>query len=231
MTNRNALLASVSLTATVLVCIAMWLLAFSDESTSGLVVFGAALSVLAIAGLLIRGEAEVPIPRMSGRAIVGGLVLVIVGVVVLAAVVDRVDESSLGRSNTGTANRSDSVSGPAGDPEANDAERRRELQTISDALIEYHSTHGSYPSTSNNVQTACNYPIDQLCAFEPALGKDAFLDPRGSPDKFGYWYKSDGSSFILFASLESEVGADESCPSERHLRDERVQNVFCFRSP
>ena len=231
MTNRNALLASVSLTASLLAGVATWLLAFSDESTSGLMVFGAGLSVLALAGLLIRGQAEVRIPQVSGRAIAGGLVLVAAGVIVLAAVIDRIDDSSTGRSNVGTPGEPASVPGSTGDPMANDADRRRELQAISDALAEYHRVHGSYPSTANNVQTACNYPIDKLCQLMPALGKDGFLDPRGSPDRFGYWYKSDGSSFILFASMESEVGADNSCPDERHLRDERVQNVFCLRNP
>ena len=231
MTNRNALLASVSLGSALLAAVAVWLLAVAGESTSGLVVFGAALSVLAIAGLLISGESEIRLPRVSGRAIAGGLVLAVAGVIVLAAVVSRVDESSTGRTDVRAPGAPDTVPGAAGDPVANDAERRRELQAISNALAEYHGDHGSYPSTANNVQTACNYPIDKLCELEPDLGKDGFLDPRGSPDRFGYWYKSDGSSFILFASMESEVDAGNSCPEERHLRDERVQNVFCLRNP
>jgi hypothetical protein len=231
MTNRNALLASVSLTASLLAGIATWLFAFSGESTSGLMVFGAALSVLAVAGLLIRGEAEVRIPQVSGRAIAGGLALAVAGAIVLAAVIQRVDESSIGSGKVGDPSGPASVPVAAGDPVANDAERRRELQAITEALAEYHRDHGSYPSTANNVQTACNYPIDKLCELVPDLGKDGFLDPRGSPDRFGYWYKSDGSSFILFASMESEVDAANSCPEERHLREERVQNVFCLRNP
>jgi hypothetical protein len=232
MTNRSALLASVSLVASLLAVVAMWLLAFADESTSGLVVFGAALSVLAIAGLVIKGEAEVRVPRVSGRWIAGSLVLLLVGVIVLAAVVDRVDDSGIGRSNAGASNNgADPASGTTGDPVANDAERRRELQVLSAALADYRSVNGSYPTTSNNVQSACNYPVDKLCLLEPKLGKDAFLDPRGVPGVYGYWYKSDGSSFILFASMESEVASSDSCPVERHLQEAHVQNVLCVRSP
>jgi hypothetical protein len=228
MTYKDAIVASAGATAALLAGAAIWLMTSSDESASGLLVFGASLSVLSVAGVLARGEHPVQLPPLpSGRAIAIAAIAV-AGVGILAAIAINKDDSIPSQAVVNNPADSRSISG---DPVANDADRRRELQAISDALAEYHRVHGSYPSTANNVQTACNYPIDKLCQLMPALGKDGFLDPRGSPDRFGYWYKSDGSSFILFASMESEVGADNSCPDERHLRDERVQNVFCLRNP
>jgi len=111
-----------------------------------------------------------------------------------------------------------------------DADRRGELAAIASALAAYRDANGAYPSTEGRIQSACVYrAIDKLCVLEPELGAGAFVDPRNDTDRFGYWYKSDGTTFALFASMESAVSPADTCPPEDHLR--RVSNVLCVRSP
>jgi hypothetical protein len=228
MTYKDAIVASAGATAALLAGAAIWLMTSSDESASGLLVFGASLSVLSVAGVVARGEHPVQLPRLPiGRAI-AITALALAGVGIIAAIAISKDESIPAQ---GVVNNPADSRPVSDDPREHDAERIRELGAISDALDEIFSSSGSYPSTGNNVQTACNYPIDKLCVLEPSLGKEALIDPRGKPDRFGYWYKSDGRTFTLFASMESEVAASDSCPTENHLRDEDVKNVLCLRSP
>jgi 4-amino-4-deoxy-L-arabinose transferase-like glycosyltransferase len=113
-----------------------------------------------------------------------------------------------------------------------DEERRSDLAVLASALKSLLEAQGGYPSTNGNIQSACRYrAIDQLCVLEPEVGSDAFLDPRGNQEKYGYWYKSDGKTYSLFASMEGPVADTESCPPERHLQAENVKNVLCVRSP
>jgi hypothetical protein len=109
-----------------------------------------------------------------------------------------------------------------------DAERRSEVARLAAALADYKAKNGSYPSTGNNVQSACVYEeIDALCRFKAELGAGTFLDPFGDPHKYGYWYASDGKSFTLYALLESAPGPGEMCEGPGDLADK--PNLYCVQ--
>ena len=110
-----------------------------------------------------------------------------------------------------------------------DAERRRELLLLAAALVDYKAEKGSYPSTSNNVQTACAYEdMDALCRFKPELEPGTFLDPFGDPHEDGYWYVSDGKSFTLYALLEEAPKPEETCTAPGDLG--RKRNLYCLQA-
>ncbi len=110
-----------------------------------------------------------------------------------------------------------------------DAERRSELRLLAAALLEYKVENGSFPSTSNNVQSACVYEeLDALCRLKPALGPEVFVDPFGDAHKYGYWYASDGESFTLYAILERAPGLDETCAGPGDLGGKR--NLYCLHA-
>jgi hypothetical protein len=95
-----------------------------------------------------------------------------------------------------------------------DQERRAELMVITSALIEYQKETGSFPSTGGNLQGACSYPgMDKLCMFSEKLGLDTLVDPRGDAHQYGYFYESNGNSFTLYATFETEPLPQEACAS------------------
>jgi hypothetical protein len=121
---------------------------------------------------------------------------------------------------------------PSGDlseeARARDTERLTELQALVVALQTYYEDRGSYPNTSNQLQTACVYQnADRLCAVRNEVGAAALLDPRGGND-YGYWYMSDGKTYTLFASLEGAVEGSDPCPTIASVI--RQPNIFCLRS-
>jgi hypothetical protein len=95
-----------------------------------------------------------------------------------------------------------------------DNTRKSDLLEMKEALGQYRREEKEYPSTSGNVQTACNYTdIDALCALDDFL--DPFpVDPLGDPGKNGYWYASDGKTYLLIAAMEAPENASpkDACP-------------------
>ena len=66
-----------------------------------------------------------------------------------------------------------------------------------------------------------------LCQFQDDLGVETLADARGRPFRYGYWYKSDGATFTLYAAFELPILQDESCRApESTLSDE--PHVFCM---
>lgn len=110
-----------------------------------------------------------------------------------------------------------------------DAERRSELLLLAAALVEYKEENGSYPSTGNNVQTACAYEdLDVLCQLRPEVGAEALVDPFGDPHEYGYWYASDGESFTLYALLEETPAPEETCTAPGDLGSR--ENLYCLHA-
>ncbi len=109
-----------------------------------------------------------------------------------------------------------------------DAERRADLSKIRDALKSYHDKNGRYPSSGGNAQTACAYAnADVLCQFRSQVGGDlTFRDPSGDPQTYGYWYISDGKSYVLLASMEGAVAPEESCVPRNFVKP----NLYCVQS-
>ncbi len=96
-----------------------------------------------------------------------------------------------------------------------DAGRTSELQQLVTALTAYRDKTGSYPDTANNIQTACVYRnLDKLCVALNTINADVFLDPRNEGTNYGYWYRSDGTSFTLFALYEGDVPPGNTCSDE-----------------
>jgi hypothetical protein len=93
-----------------------------------------------------------------------------------------------------------------------DHQRRTALMLITAALVEYQEETGAFPDTGGSIQTSCAYfELDALCVLRDELGLETLVDPRGDVHQYGYWYKSDGESFTLYATFESEPLPDETC--------------------
>ena len=94
-----------------------------------------------------------------------------------------------------------------------DQARRQHLEKVQQALGEYAEQEGAYPDTGGEVQTLCLHGADAACAvrfFLPASRLPS--DPLGSSADHGYWYLSDGSSFVLIARQEEMTGEGGRCP-------------------
>lgn len=113
---------------------------------------------------------------------------------------------------------------PTPDPGAliRDAARRADLDRIAAALEAYRADNGSYPPNGGLLETLCAFPPrDAGCAIQP------YLDPipedlvRGGIG--GYWYRSDGRYFELWAWMEAtDEGSDcagEPPPAELRFAD------------
>ncbi len=99
-----------------------------------------------------------------------------------------------------------------GSNEARDEVRRLHLEQLRQALEDYAEQTGSYPDTNNQLQTLCVFrELDAGCALTTILS-ELPADPLGSPGSNGYWYSSDGSSFLLVAQQESIEGEVIGCP-------------------
>ena len=118
-------------------------------------------------------------------------------------------------------------------PAAGSAARDRDLLRAADAYqiarasFQYYNEHGSYPAGSG-VQPLCvDRSADAGCGFESYLGQIPF-DPRGDPAANGYWYQSNGTSYMLFMSMERGEGLDEAaCPAPRPNELAGVAHLFC----
>ena len=85
---------------------------------------------------------------------------------------------------------------PTAAEKALDDARMADLTTIAEALDAYHKEFSSYPSTYGDFQLVCGTTADAACAlrsFNPAL-------PSRDRNALGYWYRSDGATFALFAA-------------------------------
>jgi type II secretory pathway pseudopilin PulG len=111
-----------------------------------------------------------------------------------------------------------------------DLQRRLNLESIRTALEEYRKKEGSYPNTSGNIQTLCAYKdLDEGCKLTKVLDPLPSTDPLGDPLTNGYWYASDGKSFVVYALQETEPGPDvPRCEKPDALKD--LQRVYCVRS-
>jgi len=108
-----------------------------------------------------------------------------------------------------------------------DAQRRADLDRLSVALREYRDKYGSFPSTGGGIQTVCIYLVDTGCKLGEFL-KPLPKESLGPP--YGYWYESDGSTFTLYAALESPPPGEELCSSKpEYLAG--VPYLWCIAGP
>jgi hypothetical protein len=110
-----------------------------------------------------------------------------------------------------------------------DAQRAADLQTLQDALELYEGENGTFPNTEDGVQTLCNYvEFDVGCDLLEVVD-ELPQDPLGDPAVNGYWYRSNGSVYTLYAQLESDAFIEcEETPPE-FLQD--FGKLLCVSGP
>jgi hypothetical protein len=108
---------------------------------------------------------------------------------------------------------------PPPTPALRDERRRRDLDVLHVALLAYADQEGTFPVTPN-VQSLCVYKADDVgCKLTKVLD----LLPE-DPSGRGYWYRSDGETFTLYAQLETGVGGCTDLP-EGFFEDTRA--IYC----
>lgn len=96
-------------------------------------------------------------------------------------------------------------------PELRDDQRREDLERIREGLEEFYRARGALPDTEGGPQTLCVYPdLDVGCA----LGDVLQPIPSDPGDHGGYWYRSNGAEFTLYARMEREAGGCDDLPPE-----------------
>jgi len=105
-----------------------------------------------------------------------------------------------------------------------DEQRQRDLATLAEALQRYYRRHGTYPAT-RDVQSFCVFRgLDVGCRV------DEVLDPIPQDPAHGatYYYLSDGTSFVLFATLEG-APVPSQCPDPVPPMLPRDRNIYCVQ--
>lgn len=113
-------------------------------------------------------------------------------------------------------------------PAERDQVRRRDLSRLSKALKQLYTARQPFPSTNGKVQSVCYYDDDAGCSLYSIIGPIP-VDPRGIGNN-GYWYRSDGTRFTLYAVLEEEARAEERC-AERPDHIDIPGEVVCLDRP
>ncbi len=110
------------------------------------------------------------------------------------------------------ATRPDAIVSHPDTPAERDEQRRQDLNRLRDGLNLCARTTGAYPDSDGQLEVLwTESTIADVCLVElflPALPRD----PLGVPERDGYWYLSDGSSFTLVALQELTSSAATNCP-------------------
>jgi hypothetical protein len=98
---------------------------------------------------------------------------------------------------------------------------------ITVALKQYHDDKGEYPSTGGNIQTLCSYPdIDAGCKLTDFIDPIP-SDPTGQSVLNGYWYSSDGKTYVVIAGMDSSANATPDKCEKRFFDHTRKTNLYC----
>lgn len=115
-----------------------------------------------------------------------------------------------------------------GSGDERDHARQQDLTAVQQALEQYHLDHNGYPDTKGAIQSLCVFEqYDQGCKLGAFLNPVP-SDPRGDPATNGYWYESDGTTYVLFAQRETSL-LSECTVHPQHLKD--FKSITCVRSP
>jgi type II secretory pathway pseudopilin PulG len=106
--------------------------------------------------------------------------------------------------------------------------RMGNLASIRRALTQYYAEHGSYPNTGGAVQTLCVQPnSDAACVLRQVLDPLP-TGPLDNPPANGYWYSSDGTTFVAYSLRESRLYS--ACP-ERPAALQNLSSALCVEGP
>ena len=112
--------------------------------------------------------------------------------------------------------------------EERDQVRLQDLEAIQTALAQHLDERGEYPNSLGGVQSLCLFvEADVGCALEEFLAPIP-VDPLGEPGTNGYFYTSDGDSYIVYALRESDV--PPACVEQPdHLA--HFESLICVEGP
>jgi hypothetical protein len=114
------------------------------------------------------------------------------------------------------------------DPAERDAVREQDLAAIGTALAEFEADNDEFPNTNGGIQSLCVYEdADVGCELREFLDPLP-ADPLGDPGRNGYFYRSDGETYTVFAQKEADALA-ECDEHPEHLSG--FDNVYCIKGP
>ncbi len=109
-----------------------------------------------------------------------------------------------------------------------DVLRVQDLVTVQSALEQVRDDTGSYPNTEDTIQTLCVFTeFDRGCDLLDVL-EEIPIDPLGEASINGYWYVSDGNSYILYSQREG--GSFPECLDHPEFLQD-VPSLLCFSEP
>jgi len=128
----------------------------------------------------------------------------------------------------GAATETPTGEAPVGGEEERDVQRQLDLTTIQQALDQFRQEEGEYPNTNGNIQTLCVFEdSDAGCALQDIVDPVP-QDPLGDPAANGYYYASDGETYVLYATREADALA-ECDEHPDHLG--KIDSLYCVRGP
>lgn len=93
-------------------------------------------------------------------------------------------------------------------PSTDDVRRSADLAALRDLLETYRSRNGAYPTTESYILTLCATAWDAGCLLT-SLSSHVPASDGTHP----YWYRSDGTSYTLFAMVDAPPARGD-CPSQ-----------------
>jgi len=142
---------------------------------------------------------------------------------VLAGSPRRDATANAGSTPEGSATAADVAGTPSPGEVLLDARRRLDLAALRDALEDYRSRFGAYPSTGDVYQGVCAIAGEALCTLKWLTTKLPSSDANS-----GYRYRSDGATYVLFSPIAS-TGGSGGCPYDRPP-ELSSGYVFCLTS-
>ncbi len=117
---------------------------------------------------------------------------------------------------------------PVGGSDERDAKREQDLFALLLALEQFRQDEGEYPNTAGNIQSLCVFrDADAGCDLERFIDPIP-QDPLGDPAKNGYFYRSTGEEYTVYATREGDTLPE--CPEHPdHLR--AIDSLYCVQGP
>ncbi len=124
--------------------------------------------------------------------------------------------------------RRDVIDAQTTTPQERDLARRNDLDRVGEALDVCAGTGGGYPDTAGELLPLTVLILSGSDCLIRQLLPDIPRDPLGDPVRDGYWYHSDGSSFVLVALREDPQGEAGDCPDEIAATDDDLGR-YCIQ--